>query len=155
MEERLACQSRICLPQRQRLKSEPKYGGLGKTMTVFQAEIAVLGCIKELDRQQINYRSIDIHSDSQAVTKVLDFAQPGYRDPKTTKLVGKGLRHSVGIAYVVVKETTEELNDKRSQNWWKSIPSQRLTKKFLVGYRPTFTADLLSRDRKFVRTIVG
>ncbi|GJQ77015.1 hypothetical protein Trydic_g15210 [Trypoxylus dichotomus] len=44
---------------------------------------------------------------------------------------------------------------KISQDWWKTIPGQRQFKKFLIGYRPTFTAVLLSRDRKSVRTIVG
>ncbi|GJQ84853.1 hypothetical protein Trydic_g474 [Trypoxylus dichotomus] len=60
------------------------------------------------------------------------------------------------MAYTVVKETTKQWKDKRSQNWWNSIPGWKQAKKFLVGYRPSFTVlDLLCRDRKSVRTIVS
>ncbi|GJQ74127.1 hypothetical protein Trydic_g19049 [Trypoxylus dichotomus] len=69
-------------------------------------------------------------------------------------LADKGPRHSVGMAYMVVKETTKEWKDKMSLDWWNSIPGQRQAKKSLVGYRSTFRANLLSRDRKPVRKIV-
>ncbi|GJQ72507.1 hypothetical protein Trydic_g3578 [Trypoxylus dichotomus] len=68
--------------------------------------------------------------------------------------VDKDPRHLVRIAHMVVKNTTKQWKDKRSRDWWKSIPGQRQAWKFLVRYGPTFTVNLLSRDRKSVRTIV-
>ncbi|GJQ74048.1 hypothetical protein Trydic_g18971 [Trypoxylus dichotomus] len=56
---------------------------------------------------------------------------------------------------MIVKETTKQCKDKRFQDWWKSMPGQREANKFPVGYRLTFTADLLSTDRNSVRTTMG
>ncbi|GJQ84542.1 hypothetical protein Trydic_g20038 [Trypoxylus dichotomus] len=47
------------------------------------------------------------------------------------------------------------VENRKSEDWWKNIPDYRQTKKFLAGYRPTFTVDIVNRDRKSVRTIVG
>ncbi|GJQ74044.1 hypothetical protein Trydic_g18967 [Trypoxylus dichotomus] len=64
----------------------------------------------------------------------------------------KSPRHSTGITHAVVKETTKQRKDKRSQDWWKSISIQRQAKKFLVGYKATFTMELLRKEKMSVRT---
>ena len=60
-----------------------------------------------------------------------------------------------GIAKAVVRQAINKWMELKSRTWWKNIPGLRQAKQFIKEQAPKVTADLLSKDRKSVRAIVG
>ena len=66
-----------------------------------------------------------------------------------------GPEPSCGIAKARVKQVIKQWITKESKREWVETPGQRQAKLFIKKPSPKFTEDLLSNDRKSVRTVVG
>ena len=60
-----------------------------------------------------------------------------------------------GVAKAITKAVTKKWLTNKSLEWWKNSPGQRQAKKFITEHSPKFTADLISKDRKSVKAVVG
>ena len=60
-----------------------------------------------------------------------------------------------GVAKAVTRMATERWVANKSLEWWRNSSGQRQAKRFIVEHSPKFTVDLISKDRKTVKAVVG